>query len=886
MDQHRQPGLPRAGGQQLVVSHEGRRPLFAAASNASSKSSSSASSLSKNLDADLPRRPKSVGSTPRETRIPRPSRGSHKSISEAFRMAKEECGLLDGSPSPAPRPWRTGQSEDKLAALPDLVPGIDDMPLPSVESPEKGFAWQIEDDFTAGDLQVSDSPRIKVASNRPFAHRPSLVAGARSSTKTTASTTRPAWGSSSSSSNQSEKRKPRVNSKLDDIHAREKQHASTGSDRPKPRPKNPKLDEIREREAKMPSKRAYAASRLDEIHEKNFDSRSISRSVSPPAGGDKIPNTPVTVFRGSPSSLDATNGTAAEKPADSRDLLRRLARAASASPAPETEQPPQPRRRTREEGAKPTVTFAGLRRVDSTESAKSKASTAQSETDPTDRIDAEIRLFAPHENHSEQGSVRAPSPPASEASSDDRTPTNDVAGMPTPRVTGAFVETPATIKADAWSDARSGRNLMRGRDPDTASDPGTSDGHGREATAVRKRRRARSLPRRRPPLKNSAKPPSVRDDLLELQRTHNMMDDSTLDDVRYETTAQPAAPKQQKQKQHQSLQQKQQPVKAENAAEADEGRSVLGRVLLSTLEKTKSARRGIDRLIVTMSRRGDGDEDDDDDDDDDDEDDKAESIDDKVAVDKSSGKAAVERMVDDVDKKPARATPVDANDRKSNVRPEKSSMDEGQDCPRCQARLTSRSVTYIHIPVPRLYDTRPQFRLRLAGLLALLASIWLVAETATCARFCRPTRCSSASDCVFSFDDPHFGLALPIKLDDWTTGGRGRAALASAVEAVLDLLSDVSDAALGKSMVAPSTRSSMTAREKRRLRRRLSKRGNPFPGPSPPGIAEPTSKEQRERWDAWRRTRFQQERVTEARRMAWADDEGTGVRLRLRLWGG
>ncbi|PHH69080.1 hypothetical protein CDD80_7040 [Ophiocordyceps camponoti-rufipedis] len=862
MDQHRQTGLPRAGGQQLVVSHEGRRPLFAAASNASSKSSSSAaSSFSKTLDADLPRRPKSVGSTPRETRIPRPSRGSHKSISEAFRMAKEECGLLEGSPSPAPRPWRTGQSEDKVAALPDLVPGIDDMPLPSVESPEKSFAWQIEDDFTAGDLQVSDSPRIKVASNRPFAHRPSLVAGARSSAKTTASATRPVWGSSSSSSIQSDKRKPRVNSKLDDIRAREKQQASTDSDRPKPRPKNPKLDEIREREAKMPSKRAYAASRLDEIHEQNFDSRSISRSVSPPpAGGDKIPNTPVTVFRGSPSSVEATNGTAADKPADSRDLLRRLARAASASPAPETEQPPQPRRKTREEGAKPTVTFAGLRRVDSTESAKSKTSTAQSEADPTDRIDAEIRLFAPHENHSEQGSVRAPSPPASEASSDDRTPTNDVACMPTPRVTGAFVETPATVKADAWSDARAGRNLMRGRDPDTASDPGTSDGHAREATTVRKRRRARSLPRRRPPLKNSAKPPSVRDDLLELQRTHNMMDDSTLDDVeaasaRYDTTAQPAPPKQQKQKQHQSQQQKQQHIKAEDAAEADEGRSVLGRVLLSTLEKTKSARRGIDRLIVSMSRRGDGDEDDESTVRDGD--DKAESIDDKVAVKKSSGKTTVERTVDDVDKKPARETPLVPNNRKPSTRQEKNSIDEADDCPRCQARLTSRSVTYIHIPVPRLYDTRPQFRLSLAGLLALLFSIWLVAETATCARFCRPTRCSSASDCVFSFDDPHFGLALPTKLDDWTTGGRGRAALAYVVDEALDLLSDVSDAALGKAMV-PSSTSSMTAREKRRLRRRLSRRGIPFPGPSPPGIAEPTSKEQRARW--------------EVRRMAYADD--------------
>ncbi|PFH59938.1 hypothetical protein XA68_11677 [Ophiocordyceps unilateralis] len=952
--EHRQAGLPR---QSLVVSNEGRRPLFAAAPNAASASASasSSSSSSSNIRADPARRTKSDGSggenlSPRETRIPRPSlqrRGKHKSMSEAFRIAKEEIGLVDGSPSPAPRPWRNSgsfQPDEKATTtpldgvgLPDLVPGIEDMPLPSIERepapspvkpitiapPEKSFAWQIEDDFTAGDLQVSDSPRIKVGSNRPFAHRPSLVAGSRSPAKST----RPAWGSNQARAD--DKRKPmatRTNSKLEDIHAREKQHMSGDLDRAKPRPKNPKLDEIREREAKVPSKRAYAAGRLEEIHEQNFDSRSVSpqeagsrTQMADTSSGEKIPNTPVTVFRGQRAtdsiSQDGSNEGASRKTSfddakadkkvvgDSRDLLRRLSRAASTSPGPEPQTPPPPpppqpqpqpqpqppRRRTREDGAKPTVSFTGLRRVDSTESAKSKTSTTHSEMDPTDRIDAEIRLFAPHENHSAQSSVRAPSPESESSSSGGLTPKpqrNEPASMPTPRITGAFVETPATVKverADAWGDARAGRNLMRSRDPDTASDPGTSDGHVREVAAVRKRRRTRSLPRRRP-LKNSAKPPSVKEDLLALQRTYNI-DDSTLDDVEAVSLSSVTTPEPAPLPPAQKQQQQKQPSKGEESAEGDEGRSVLGRLLLRSLESTKAVRRGIDRLIIasaSMARRSDVDDDDDtstvrashEQPNDEMKSNMAKmSVDDDLRLAKSeiNGRPRVDEEQDSrYDDKLARSSfyvydkKKPATDGLCNDKPVQD--DDDKRCPSCHSLLPPPSVTYVQIPVPRLYQTRPRFRLTLAGLILFLATFWLLVESSTCARFCRPKSCSSAASCVFSFDDPDFGLALPIKLDQWITGGKGRAVLSRVKEEALDAWADVEDLAMGRSLTdttRPPSTAGMTVSQKQRLRRRLAKRGITFPGPE--SRLERPSAEQQARWESWKRFRADKMRARKGR---------------------
>ena len=153
--------------------------------------------------------------------------------------------------------------------------------------------------------------------------------------------------------------------------------------------------------------------------------------------------------------------------------------------------------------------------------------------------------------------------------------------LPTPRVTGAYVETPATVRVEKITDEeqdhikaftvklkeqlddneqdapmveppvlfrdKKSSLAWRNKDQDTASEPGTSNNKTGDTVAtsfpVGRKRRSRSLPRRRPPVRNSAKLPSVKDDLRELQRQHNI-DDSTTDDLEEILTGQKlAAPK-------------------------------------------------------------------------------------------------------------------------------------------------------------------------------------------------------------------------------------------------------------------------------------------------------------------------------------------------------
>ena len=179
--------------------------------------------------------------------------------------------------------------------LPELVPGIDDVPFPSVEtparrfavrSPEKSFTWQVDEDFTAGDLQISDSPRIKVGSNKPFADRPSIVGRADSKspgrfnnlgTRNTKLEEIQARELFHKSSPIPEPQQTRRYTKLEEIRARESAVDSQAPTltRSQPRPKNTKLGEIRQREAEGLSRRAVAAVRLEEIRGKNAMARSV-----------------------------------------------------------------------------------------------------------------------------------------------------------------------------------------------------------------------------------------------------------------------------------------------------------------------------------------------------------------------------------------------------------------------------------------------------------------------------------------------------------------------------------------------------------------------------------------------------------------------------------
>ncbi|KAL7949721.1 hypothetical protein V8C42DRAFT_311756 [Trichoderma barbatum] len=959
------------------------------------------------------------------------------------------------------RSGHTGVNRDATATtasgtsgLPELVPGIEDIPLPSVEpalsaatlvqrsSPDKSFAWQMDEDFTAGDLQISDSPRVRVGT-RPFASRLGFQEDGKQDFDSLPRLANPgsrnnkldeirslelrANGSQIPMASPGRPRLP--NTKLDDIRTREGQVerqiplASRHLDGLR---NNTKIDDIRQREADGVSKRAFAAARLQEIKEQNSLSRPRSPDEEPKprptfglarrrlakqeaadeakkeelpsllrprtsfGGGElgrQIRDTPVTIFSrdqrraeeeyGEDAAILPSHMPAAkleihehkrdtlfakpkpyERPLDERDLLRRLARAASSSPPPEdelrTKQLPTPppgdeeskrttaksiadriasrlfsrRSSTGEkpadavvatstatttdsnirnsEKSKPTVGFTGLQRSRSIESAKSKRSSMQSEPDPTARIEAEMKLFAPSDNHSERGSIRAPSPPLDDSDEGDHeskapelvaTPKPskpDPLTMPTPRVTGAYVETPVSVKTEklvlkpeqpasklqteakapakapallfrdrkpSFSSWRSSRE--RSQDQDTASDPGTTDDGGdiALASAAAKKPRAKSLPRRRPPMKNSARPPSAKDDLMELRRAYDI-DDSTLDDLdefiaSAKIAAKLAAPKIEPTKIEPP---KIEPLKFESPK----------------IEVPRIEPHRIEPLALSTPT--------------DDLDLDLDSESDPSDVIKSEGQkdgeiAAYERMnktlqtgllrirsakqgIERIEDRFSRAQSLaqEKKDTKAMAKPPKDhghrnhkSPTEG--CPYCKPSSSSKTgssptaVTYLHLTLPQLFYRKPTFRLTWLGLFTLILSVWYAAESTMCSMYCRPTTCpASKSPCVWSFDDPtDFGTALPIKIDQWITGGQGRLLASFAYEEAYDLIADVQDLALGRD-AAKVDMETLSPEQKRRHRRRLRKKGLVA------SAREPLP-EEKAKWDEWRAARLAKERA-------------------------
>ncbi|KAK5996728.1 hypothetical protein PT974_02068 [Cladobotryum mycophilum] len=1123
---------------QLHVNHDGRKPLFSKDQESSRVSLGGGANRSAMGDNSLLRR-KSTNefsflsnrdgnttvASPGGTRIPRPREEEAGDESDG---GIDPNGPVDGSPSPAPRPWRirTASDESKLRrilgedhldskgqsriqptghssssgtlvgskgapsavssarspavvnaqmagkgiprmksmdtltyaqsgdlraaaspsrlgqlrssrmsipgssiGLPDLVPGIDDAPLLSVErpsripspvypSPEKSFAWQVDEDFTAGDLQVSDSPRLKVGRHM-FENRISYDDNGKINLS---SASKPADSNSR-------------NTKLDDIRSRELQ---TGSNLPLERPtprtyiskldqiraresqveqqipipnrhldrlRNTKLDEIRQREENGLSRRALAAARLQEIKEMNQMARSKSpeeiarprssrglysrynmdavpgtnglpaRPNTAAAGeepGRRIPDTPVTIFKKDPrrtNSDGVTNGIdykenasdanvkreeevpkpkSDEKRSDDFEWVRRLARAASSSPAAaETKTQRLPLstdnnsnqnnqiittttnqidaensepvalayrraldndRKSVDLGAKDserpksTVAFApsvpSHRARLSASSIKSKRSSMQSETDPTDRIEAEMKLFAPADNQSERGSLRAPSPPLDseddrddDRQADDATPKPtkpDPLTMPTPRVTGAYVDTPVTVKVEKIKEEpvdvkpkveekpvkveppagilreRRASLAWRNKDQDTVSEPGATEESdvGVTTSAAVKRPRAKSLPRRRPPVKNSAKPPSVRDDLLQLQRAYNV-EDSTFDDLDeilsgrkprlnglpteplfqtneeddfefdldFKANPTTASPKRSPKKERMSS--------AE--AEASDGD-------LATLDRmNKSLRTGI--MSIRTAKQG---------------------------IERLEGQFAQAN-------KPSLESSPTAAPASSEIKHEHdlNHPDHDKNCPYCASNPKPTYLAYLHLAIPRLFYRKPQFRLTLLGTLVLLLSLWYAAESAMCSMYCRPTTCpASKAPCLWSYDDPStFGTAIPIKLDQWATSGYGRELFGHFTEEASDWFADMQDLALGRD-ITEIDMAKLSFEEKRRHRRRLRKKGLAKPAPVP-------GPETKAKWDAWHQTRLAKQRAKEAREMGYViedESEGTSIGGDQRVW--
>ncbi|KAK3941826.1 hypothetical protein QBC46DRAFT_381542 [Diplogelasinospora grovesii] len=558
---------------------------------------------------------------------------------------------------------------------------------------------------------------------------------------------------------------------------------------------------------------------------------------------------------------------------DSRDLLRRLALVTS-SPVTEQRVPkddtkPVNRGRDGREAAgqkkvggaksdaRPTVGFAGLRRDSSVESGSDKRSnTAHSESDPTERIEGEMKLFAPLENHSERGSLRAPSPGSDEAAADEtpRPSKVDPLTQPTPRVTGAFVETPATVKIEKLEGEDSAGPTLaesaavnsvpdngqksvgpKGPDPVVGGGPGIDVSmdskapllsRGRRAnlsprksrhalsakgdrmsgrsSSVSAHRRSKSLPRTRLPLVNSAKPPTVRDDLREIQQT-NQIEDSTLDDLGDLLEAHGRANRDLGRQQHKTKRE-------------DDAKDLLDREqeLEAYDRMSRSLKTGL--LGIRTAKQG------------------------------------IERLENEVSHADAKTSlPRETNDGKATA------------CPACIRQPSSdAAITYVHLPVPRLWHRHPRFRFTTLGLLLSLLSLWFVAESAMCFFYCKPQYCYPGKPCNWSPEDPLWGYSVPIKLDQWATGGQGRALANRVAPEMADWLADMWDVATGTDITKVDT-TSFSWGQKRQHRRRLMKKGlvRPF-------VEQP---EDKAKFEAWRAARLARERDDSAREMGYDVDE-------------
>ncbi|KAF3346642.1 hypothetical protein VD0002_g6427 [Verticillium dahliae] len=983
---------------------------------------------------------------------------------------KTSTGSLSGtSPRPAafakghvPKGWVTHlltREEQKAAAVKEgksFKEDSADMPLPSVEvegdkpqeptppcsrptsaivpklegrSPNKDFAWQIEDDFTAGDLQFSDSPRMNLdtltgdVASRMFANDAAFERN----------------------------QDVAINTKLDDIRRREREVEEAFAGRDDDLPKNTKLDEIREREKAFTSKKALAASRLDDIREFNM-SRSLSPEAAPrpnrqsvvqqPSNnkspthrrtlskddGERVPNTPVTVYRKPNEREEAKTKNAESAPvvqetpkevdvpetsrpglghtrSDSRDLLRRLARAASTSPAPEarkaageapieagaearteklkqqdsgsrpndkisaeppvqqashikqnpstavaqsapsakvaeetvsktkvTEMTNEPRSkaahsrhssldvrkslafdREAEEAhsrnasrsrrnsadskkapsseaqdsdkAKPSVNFLGIRRNRSIDSNKGKrTSVALSDNDPTDRIEGEMNLFAPTDNQSERGSVRAPSiEPSSEEDSDDdlveETPRplrRDPLSMPTPRITGAYIETPAPVKMEeketekvsdllkeipqvtgnqdrapshqksSASSSEASRSRSRSKSSGSVHDAQEQAPNYPTSTTSTIRQRARSLPKNRRPLINSVKPPTVKDDLRDIQRTYSL-EDSTLDDFeelfklgRLDNAPSPEIESILNELSSQREELANKPVINEADHSELERYDRITKSLKNGLQNIHAAKQGIERLEDNLAH--------------------TDVLDTK-------------KEEPEVDIKPSALALPDFKEERSGDKPsDKLStkvvhshkhLDHSDTCPDCLSHPIPRAtVSYVHLPLPRLYQTNP-FRLSLLGLLVTLFSVWYAAETATCARYCRPEFCST-TPCIYDVNDPTWGTAIPVKLDAALTNGRGRQLYAHLAEEVSDAYLDAWDWINGVD-IRHVKMTSLDAYARIQHRRRLHKRGLLK--------ASVVSPQLEAKFSMWHQTRLALEREREMSEAGYVEEE-------------
>ncbi|KAK7745422.1 hypothetical protein SLS53_002919 [Cytospora paraplurivora] len=740
-----------------------------------------------------------------------------KKFEPALKVAAQEdarngiAGDKRNSPS-ASRFRSTAQQNSPLA-----------MPQPATStplgSPNKSYAWQVDEDFTAGSLQVSNSPpvgfgqgntkleelrKVEIDTEQQHPVERHRFAPQRTNTRLDEILNRereierkypiapieePTTDSIEDLLMNAEHRPqfsllPPVKTDGESLHRAERTERPTNEtlatrrlnvfrDEQAPRPPSPEVQrranlEVSHRPNPFASEQARLQWQENNIGKfgglGNFD-------------GEKVPDGPVTIHRTTSLRQAGNEQTEPQRndvpPADHgrgpslakenpHDLLRKLAQASSKSFGPSPAQENSANKAQEEDKAalsgasredkqderiisdtkesrfngtipapfagenkpsflgKPTVGFAGIPRSSSTKSMRSTQSRASA--DPTARIEGEMSLFALADNMSERGapSSRPESESGVEAKKNDpdvtpRPPKVDPLSMPTPQVTGAYVETPvkmeqpetkvetAALRSNALP--RRKQSELQNRDPSTSPRATRSDGQREHvrANSMSKLRRSKSLPRRRLPLKNTARPPTVKEDLKQIHMLNNI-EDSTLDDFTDLI------------------------VSSSNPEE-------LKRILRSGVTESEEMD---DLTFEEQLKRFD-----------------------QLGRSLNSGLAGIRQAKQGIE--------------------------------RLENRVSNAEKSATLVKIPRLFNTQPRFKPTLLGYLLLLLSSWYFLENAFYERWGRQYVCYRGSPCHYDVDDPDYGYVVPVKLDEWLTGGMIRPHAAHWMEELSDYYADVED---------------------------------------------------------------------------------------------
>lgn len=580
---------------------------------------------------------------------------------------------------------------------------------------------------------------------------------------------------------------------------------------PQLRVRSTKLDDIRDREIQTLTARAVASNRLEEIKERNSEDRSIqSETVASDLKGrgrrdektqelrsqddyhemtileeegEHIKGTPVTIFSRAAyekyershsrsdsdsrerilnHSREGNAGRSNHSRDDSRELLRKLSRATSHSPAPaepidrtennvatiiSRDQAGQTQEENAKGGTAPAESvklaekpkevllktgntetkpenYVGMRSESSSRRSAldldvkrcSGANTPpKSDVDPEERITAEAKLFELQDNKSDKNSVReksrSPSPFFEDAQFDETPKPNhkvDPLSLPTPRVTGAYIETPAHTtrklrKARSISPYYEVVNVVADSGSSSESKQrkeGESENSVPPQNNCPRRQLGRASSRSLPI--NTAKPASVADDLRRIQQEVEI-EDSTLDSFDALLKADEAAST--------DIPNNKIVLEPVIDLEYDEhGRSLSKKARQRRIEKMQ-----LDRMSQSIKNT-------------------SSSI--------RDARHGIERLEEQV----------------SSAVPHNSKSDD---------------TLYVKIPVPRLWISRPPpkpgmkpgWKFTWLGLILTIFFGWYLSESIMCSQFCHP---DYSTVNTWQPSDPFFPWAIPTKLDQWT----------------------------------------------------------------------------------------------------------------------